>query len=124
MYFVLTSAAEKQVIKGVTTAAYTQVRRGVVKHKQILYHIVKAIGSVLQYEVHQVAHIHDIQLVESLPGIWEMSPITMHSVTFPATSEEDQSSSMSLCNHNNSSKGHKQEHLFGATLMLFGHSSS
>ena len=44
-YFVPPSGPEKQLIKGVTTAAYTKVAKGVLKHNRILQHVMKAISN-------------------------------------------------------------------------------
>ena len=54
-YFVPTTGPEKQLIKGVTTAAYTKVAKGVIRHNRIMQHVIKAIGNVLREELHQVA---------------------------------------------------------------------
>ena len=54
-YFVPPSGPEKQVIKGVTTAAYKKVAKGVLRHNRILQHVMKAISTVLRVELHRVA---------------------------------------------------------------------
>ena len=54
-YFVPPSGPEKQLIKGVTTAAYTKVAKGVLRHRRIMQHVMKAISNVLREELHQVA---------------------------------------------------------------------
>ena len=73
-YFVPPSGPEKQLIKGVTTAAYTKVVKGVLRHKRIIQNVLEAISNVLREELHQVATyfasvkptwgcFHDLQLI-------------------------------------------------------------
>ena len=50
-YYLPPSGAKKQVIKGVTAASYSKVGKGVVMHRQMLRHMLQAIGHVLQDEV-------------------------------------------------------------------------
>ena len=54
-YYLPPSGAEKKVIKGITTASYSKVGKGVVMHKQMLRHVLQAIGHVLQDEAYKVA---------------------------------------------------------------------
>ena len=49
------SGPEKQLIKGVTTAVYTKVAKGVLRHKRIIQNVLKDISNVLHEELHQVA---------------------------------------------------------------------